>query len=84
MAEVTVTYKSDLAELVGTSLEHYDAKTIKDVLHQIKARHGKEAYKLAKTLLITVNGLSIQMKHHFSTRLDEGDTVGFFPLAAGG
>lgn len=85
MAEITATYKSDLATLIGVSTEIYDAKTVKDLLNQMKARHGKEAYKLAKTLLITVNSLSIQLDHkHYATRLDEGDVVGFFPLAAGG
>lgn len=84
MAYVTTTYRSDLAELIGLTSEEYNAATIKDLLHQMKERHGKDAVKLAKTLLITVNSLSIQTKHHYSTRLAEGDIVGFFPLAAGG
>lgn len=84
MAVVTATYKSELAELIGTDAERYDASTVADVLKQLKARHGKLAYKVAKTWLITVNSLSIQAKHHYSTRLKEGDIVGFFPLAAGG
>lgn len=84
MARITTTYKADVATLTGVSSERYEADTVKDVLKQIKSRHGKEAYKAAKAMLITVNGLSIQMEHHFSTRLENGDTVGFFPLAAGG
>lgn len=84
MAHISTTYKPELSKLVGASSEEYDADTVKDVLKHIKARHGKEAYKLAKSLLITVNGLSIQTEHYFATRLSEGDVVGFFPLAAGG
>lgn len=84
MAQVTVTYKALLAELVEAKSERYDATTVKDLLKQIKDRHGSDAYKVAKAMLITVNGLSIQMKHHFSTSLNDGDVVGFFPLAAGG
>lgn len=84
MAEVTVTYRSDLAEHIGTSLEHYEASTVKDVLKHIEKRHGKQSYKAAKAMLITVNGLSIQTKHYYATKLASGDTVGFYPLAAGG
>jgi MoaD family protein len=84
MAHVTVTYKSEMIERIGAREEEYDASTVKDVLTQIKARHGKEVAKTAKTLLITVNGLSIQKKQHYATRLADGDTVGFYPLAAGG
>ena len=84
MANVTVTYKSDLAERIGSRTEAYDAATIKDLLGQIKTRHGVDVYKIAKSMLITINALSIQKQHHFATRLSEGDVVGFFPLAAGG
>ncbi len=84
MAHITAHYKSDLAELTGVSSESYEAKNIRELLEHIKARHGKDAYKLAKTLLITVNGLSIQKKKHYATQLAEGDTVGFYALAAGG
>lgn len=84
MAHITATYKSDLAERIGVRTESYDAGTVKEVVEQIKARHGKDAYKHAKSLLITVNGLSIQKKRYFSTPLAEGDVVGFYSLAAGG
>ncbi len=84
MAQITTTYKHILAERLGTKSEHYEADTVKDVLRQIKELHGKELYKLAKAMLITVNGLSIQMEHRYKTRLNNGDVVGFFPLAAGG
>lgn len=84
MARITTSYTSGLVPLTGTNAERYEAATIKDLLGQIKARHGKEAYKKARTMLITINKLSIQKEQHFSTRLTDGDEVGFFTLAAGG
>ncbi len=84
MVRITTTYKARLAESIGVGTEQYDANTVKDVLRQMEARHGKEVAKAAKAMLITVNSRSIQNKKHYSTRLQEGDIVGFFPLAAGG
>ncbi|MDR2035466.1 MAG: MoaD/ThiS family protein [Coriobacteriales bacterium] len=84
MAQITATYKADLAEGIGAKSEGFDAATVGDVLGQIKARHGKDTCKLARTMLITLNGLSIQKERRFATRLKDGDVVGFFPLAAGG
>ena len=84
MAQVTTTYKAELAEHIGVSSEEYDAQNIKGLLKEIKARHGKDVYKKAKTMLITINQLSIQNEHHYAARLADGDIVGFFPLAAGG
>jgi molybdopterin converting factor small subunit len=84
MAHVTTTYKHALAESIGARTEAYEASTVKELLKQMEARHGKAVSKTASTLLITVNGLSIQSKQHYRTRLKEGDVVGFFPLAAGG
>jgi molybdopterin converting factor small subunit len=84
MAQITTTYKSELADRIGVKSETFEATVVKDVLNQIKTKHGKDTYKLAKTMLITVNSLSIQKDSRFATRLKEGDVVGFFPLAAGG
>lgn len=84
MAQITATYKQELSERMGAKSEQYEADTVRDVLRQIRERHGKESYKAAKSMLITVNGLSISKEHHYSTRLADGDVVGFFPLAAGG
>lgn len=85
MAQITVVYKSpDLARSVAATEEQFDASTVREVLKQIRERHGKDAYKLAKSKLITINGLSIQTKHYYATHLAEGDLLGFFSLAAGG
>ena len=84
MAHITTTYKPELAELIGSRTEEYEASTIKEVLKQMKERHGKEVYKDAKARLITINEKSIQALGYLKAPLKDGDVVGFYPLAAGG
>lgn len=84
MAKISTLYKAELATLAGTPSEEYDASTVKDLIKKIQEKHGKETAKVAKTLIITVNGISIQNKKYFATPLADGDVVGFYPLAAGG
>jgi molybdopterin converting factor small subunit len=84
MAHVTVSYRAKLEELAGTHSEEFDADDIADLLREINNAHGAEAYKLAKAMIITVNGISIIKKQVYRTRLTDGDKVNFFSLAAGG
>ena len=55
-----------------------------EVLTYIKNTYGKDAYKLAKKLLITVNGDGITILDNMRTRLSPGDTVSFLPVCGGG
>jgi molybdopterin converting factor small subunit len=84
MAQVTVVYRAKLQELAGARTEQFDADDIKDLLRKINNAHGSEAYALAKSMLITVNSVSISKKQVYKTPLTDGDKVNFFSLAAGG
>jgi len=84
MMQIKARYRSQLAQLAGTTAEQVEAAAVKDVLRHIKERYGDEAVKTAKTMLITVNGESILHLGHFKTPLREGDEVSFLPVCGGG
>ncbi len=81
---VNIVYRDTLCELIGKSSDTAEAATVKDVLTFIKGTYGKDAYKLAKKLLITVNGDGITILNNMRTRLSPGDTVSFLPICGGG
>ena len=81
---VTVKYRSHLAELTKTAVESVEAVAVKDVLRHIKAQFGAEAEKEAKTMLIAVNGQSVLHLALFKTALKDGDEVSFLPICGGG
>jgi MoaD family protein len=82
--QITVRYRAHLAALTAIAAEQIDAATVKDVLRHIKTRFGTEAEKLAKTMLIAVNGESILHLARFKTALQDGDEVSFLPICGGG
>ena len=82
--QVTVKYRAHLATLTKIAAEQIEAATVKDILRHIKTGFGAEAEKLAKTMLIVVNGESILQLAHFKTALQEGDEVSFLPICGGG
>jgi len=82
--KITIRYRAHLAELTKTASESIDASNITDVLKHIKKQFGGEAEKTAKTMLIVVNGQSIQMLKAYKTVLKDGDEVGFLPICGGG
>jgi molybdopterin synthase sulfur carrier subunit len=84
MAQINVTYRGDLAQVIGKRDEQIEAATIAEALRYIKAAYGKEAYRAAKSMLIVVNGVGIHHGKVFATQLADGDKVSFLPLAAGG
>ena len=81
---VSIVYRDDLSELTDKSSDTVEAGTVKEVLTFIKVTYGKSAYKLAKKMLITVNGDSITLLDNTKTRLQNGDTVSFLPICGGG
>ena len=83
-SKVNVKYRAQLSALVKKDRELITAANVKDVLKYIKNQYGADAGKLAKTMLITLNGQSILMLKHFKTILKDGDEVGFFPICGGG
>jgi molybdopterin synthase sulfur carrier subunit len=81
---ITVTYRGSLSELTKCKEETVPAAAVRDVIDHIKAAHGGNAVKAAKTMLITVNGRSILKLNLYKTPLKAGDTVSFLPICAGG
>jgi len=81
---ITIRYRAALAELTKTPNESISASKIKDVLKHIKKQFGVKPEKLARTMLIAVNGQSILMLKHFNTVLKDGDEVSFLPICGGG
>jgi len=84
MAQVTVRYRTELADTLGMREEQMEAETVREVLHHIKHTHGADAYKTAKAVLIVVNGVGIHLDRAYKTALHDGDVVSFLPLATGG
>jgi len=84
MSEVNVKYRAVLAKLTGIAEEKMDARDVDSVLKEISSRHGREAEKIARAMIITLNEESILLQKRFKTVLSVGDTVSFFPLGAGG
>ena len=82
--KITVKYRAHLAELTKTTTESINAAAVKDVLRHIKKQYGAKAEKLAKTMLIVVNGQSILLLKRYNTPLKDGDEVGFLPICGGG
>ena len=81
---IKVRYRAQLAALTGIAGEDTEAASVKELLRGIGGRFGAEAKKLAKSMLITVNGESILHLGHFSAPLRDGDEVSFLPICGGG
>ena len=84
MNKITVKYRGHLAALTGIPEESFEAGNVGGILKLIAERHGKEAEKAARAMLITLNGESILLLQRYKTALKEGDTISFFPICAGG
>ena len=84
MNSVKVKYRGHLASLTGEAEEAFDAGDVEELLKSLRKRHGREAEKAARAMIITLNGESILLLKRFKTILSEGDTLSFFPLCAGG
>lgn len=80
----TIRYYAPLRAAVQKEQEETDAATIRDVLDEIRTRYGKEAEKLAKSALIVVNDVSINLYDGKKTVLKDSDVIGFLPLCGGG
>jgi len=84
MSKVLVKYRSHLAALAGIAEEFMEAVDVEGILCLVRERHGREAEKTARTMLIAVNGESILLLKRYKTVLKDGDTLSFFPICAGG
>ena len=84
MAKIIVRYRDPLKELTGRDEDQMDVAAIKDVLKHVKSAYGAEAAKLAKSMLIAIDGDSILLRNGFATKLENGETVQFLPICGGG
>jgi molybdopterin synthase sulfur carrier subunit len=84
MNRISVKYRGQLAALTGAGEESFDAPNVEALLRSLRERHGREAEKQARAMLIAVNGESIVLLQRYKTALKEGDEISFFPLCAGG
>ena len=81
---IKVKYRGHLAALTGTVEETLEAANVEAALRCIRERHGREAEKTARTMLIALNGENILFIKSYKTLLSNGDVLSFFPLCAGG
>jgi len=81
---IRVIYRGHLIPLTGVAEESLEAEDVEGVLRNIRGRHGREAEKTARAMLIALNGESILLLRRYKTALNDGDTLSFFPLCAGG
>jgi len=84
MATVTLRYRGPLAEAIGKEEESLSVGTVRDALKHIKSAYGAKAEKLAKTMLIVIDGESILLRKGFATPLREGEILQFLPICGGG
>ena len=84
MNKILIKYRGHLSSLTGMEEEKLEAVDVKSVLKSIRQRHGREAEKTAKAMLIALNGESILLLKRYNTVLKDGDVISFFPLCAGG
>ena len=84
MNKILIKYRGQLTSLTGMQEESLEADNVKSVLKSIRQRHGREAEKTARAMLIALNGESILLLKHYKTVLKDGDIISFFPLCAGG
>ncbi len=82
--KVLVKYRGELARLAGRESEEMEASRVDEVLRQIKARYGAQAFKEAGRMLITVDRQSVTLLQNRRTPLKEGCTVAFLPVCGGG
>ena len=82
--KINVRYRAHLAQLINSNEETLEAASVNDVLKHIKNSFGADAWKLAKSMIIAVNGHSILQLNHFKTLLSDGDEVAFMPICGGG
>jgi molybdopterin converting factor small subunit len=64
--------------------EEVSAKAVRDVVKHIKKNYGDSAEKLAKAMLIAVDGESMNLRKGYATPFKGGESVQFLPICGGG
>ena len=84
MNRIQVKYRGHLAVLTGVAEESMEAADVEGILRSLGERHGREAEKTGRAMLIVLNGESILLLKRYKTALKAGDIVSFLPICAGG
>ncbi|HET9381251.1 MAG TPA: MoaD/ThiS family protein [Streptomyces sp.] len=84
MAEVTVRYWAAAKAAAGVAEEPYDAATLADALHAVRARHPGELTRVLQSCSFLVDGHPVGTRAHETVRLADGGTVEVLPPFAGG
>ena len=84
MNKIEVKYRGHLSALTGIAEETFEGRNVEDILKSLRERHGREAEKAARAMIIALNGENILLLNRYKTVLKEGDVISFFPLCAGG
>ena len=82
---IVIRYRGELLERIGHEFDRVaNIHTAKGALRFVKMAYGKETCKVAKKMLIVINGESIALHGYFHAKLKEGDELGFLPICGGG
>jgi len=90
---VVVKYFADIRRLTGREEEAWEkaAPTVRALLAGLAAKHGAafekrvfEGGRLSSTVIVLVNGQSIEHLAGLETKLGSEDVVAVFPMVAGG
>lgn len=81
---IKVIYFGNLAQKTRTKEDTFEAKSLNQLLGKIKTKYGKEIYKDAKTSHIIINEDNAAFVGGFASKLQDGDSIKFLPICAGG
>lgn len=80
----SIQYIGVMKQLAGASEAITEARSVSEMLRELKQRHGETAYKTAKSSHIVVNGESISAIKGYRTKLNPNDHVQIIPVCGGG
>jgi molybdopterin converting factor small subunit len=77
---VTLLFFAEARVAAGTAREEVEGRTVADVLHGARARHGEHFAAVLERARVWVNGDPVDPSH----RLAQGDEVAVLPPVSGG
>ena len=80
----TIRYYAPIRATVQKETEETELGSVKEVLSYVKSTYGADAFAMAKSALIVINGVSIGLYDGTKTKLNDGDVIGFLPVCGGG
>ena len=79
-----IKYYAPIRATVGKETETIEADTVSEIVSAIRKQYGKTAEKQARSALIVVNDISVNLLSGMKTKVTDTDTVGFLPVCGGG